>query len=118
MVNTGKLDGLGLDPAIHGTYRAAMSHWVYILASRERGTLYVGVTNDLVRRVLEHRSGLADGFTKRYRVTRLVYFERFDDPRSAIQREKNVKHWSRAWKVSLIERANPEWHDLFEGIVA
>ena len=76
-----------------------MPYWVYILASRRVGTLYVGVTNDLVRRAFEHREGLADGFTKRYGIKQLVHLERFDDPRSAIQREKNLKHWSRGGRL-------------------
>ncbi|MCE3248926.1 MAG: hypothetical protein K0R41_2751 [Geminicoccaceae bacterium] len=76
------------------------------------------MTNDVVRRVAEHRAGVAEGFTKRYDVKRLVYFEPFDDPLSAIPREKNLKHWSRAWKVSLIDEANPNWHDLFDGIAS
>jgi putative endonuclease len=72
--------------------------WVYILANRRNGTLYIGVTNDLIRRVFEHREGLADGFTKRCGVKMLVYFERHDTVAGAIQREKNIKHWSRKWK--------------------
>jgi putative endonuclease len=92
-----------------------MPYWVYILASRRNGTLYVGVTNDLVRRVWEHRQGVG-GFTTKYGVTRLVYFEDTPDVTAAIQREKNLKHWSRAWKIALIERANPEWLDLYDEI--
>jgi putative endonuclease len=92
------------------------SYFVYILSNRRDGTLYVGVTNDLVRRVYEHRDGLVRGFTRRYGVKRLVYFEIYDDPRSAIQREKNLKHWSRAWKIALIEKQNAEWRDLYEDI--
>jgi putative endonuclease len=92
-----------------------MPYWVYILASRRNGTLYVGVTNDLVRRVWEHRQGIG-GFTTKYGVTRLVYFEDTPNVTAAIQREKNLKHWSRAWKVALIERANPEWRDLYDEI--
>jgi putative endonuclease len=88
---------------------------VYILASRRNGTLYVGVTNDLVRRVWEHRQGIG-GFTTKYGVTRLVYFEDTPNVTAAIQREKNLKRWSRAWKIALIERANPEWGDLYHEI--
>ena len=84
-----------------------MPYWLYILASRRNGTLYVGVTNDLVRRAFEHREGLADGFTKRYGIKQLMHLERFDDPRSAIQREKNLKHWSRGWKVALSSATIP-----------
>ncbi len=88
--------------------------WVYIMTNRPNGTLYVGVTSDLVRRVAEHRAGVADGFTKRYGLRRLVFFERHDDIRAAIQREKNMKHWRRAWKVRLILGANPSWDDLYD----
>jgi putative endonuclease len=92
------------------------SYYVYILASRIGGTLYVGVTNDLVRRVCEHRSGAAESFTKRYYVNRLVYFECFDDIEQAIHREKRLKKWARAWKISLIEESNPNWIDLYPQI--
>ncbi|MGI9387846.1 MAG: GIY-YIG nuclease family protein [Methyloligellaceae bacterium] len=95
-----------------------MSNWVYILSSQDQGTPYVGVTNDLVRRVTEHRTGVTSGFTGKNNVKHLVYFEQYEDPASAIQREKNLKHWSRAWKVSLIEQANPDWHDLYDGIAS
>ncbi len=90
--------------------------WVYIMTNRPNGTLYVGVTNDLARRVWEHREGLADGFTKKYGLKRLVYAEPHADIRLALQREKNLKHWSRAWKVHLILDANPNWDDLFDGL--
>jgi putative endonuclease len=76
--------------------------------------LYVGVTNDLVRRVWEHREGIAEGFTAKYRLKRLVWAERHENIRTAIQREKNIKHWPRAWKIDLILAQNPEWNDLFE----
>ena len=76
--------------------------WVYIMTNRPNGTLYTGVTNDLSRRAYEHRTGLYQGFTKQYGLTRLVYLERYDDIRAAIQRERNMKHWPRAWKVRLI----------------
>ncbi|MEX2036347.1 MAG: GIY-YIG nuclease family protein [Xanthobacteraceae bacterium] len=92
------------------------SYWVYILASGLGGTLYIGVTNDLVRRVYEHKAKLADGFTKKYGVDRLVYFEQFDDIENAIRREKRLKKWNRAWKVRLIEEANPNWDDLYTSI--
>ncbi len=87
--------------------------WLYILASQKNGTLYVGVTNRLSRRVEEHRDGRGSEFARRYGVTRLVYAEYFDDSAEAIAQEKRVKHWHRAWKVSLIERANPGWNDLY-----
>ena len=90
---------------------------MYILASRPRGTLYTGVTNDLVRRVHEHRQGVGDGFTKRYRVACLVYFETTENVAAAIQREKRLKEWQRAWKVALIEEHNPEWIDLYPSLL-
>jgi putative endonuclease len=90
---------------------------VYILASRRNGTLYTGVTSDLLKRIWEHRSGLAEGFTKRYGVHRLVYFEIHDYLTEAIRREKQIKKWRRAWKIDLIERTNPQWHDLWPTIV-
>ncbi len=91
-------------------------YWVYILASRIGGTLYVGVTNGPARRVFQHRSGAIEGFTKRYGVCRLVYLEQFDDPADAIEREKRLKRWRRAWKIRLIEESNPNWDDLYLGI--
>jgi putative endonuclease len=90
--------------------------WVYILASRPGGTLYVGVTNNLIRRVYEHRQGLVEGFTRRYGVKMLVYYEQRDTAIAAIQREKNIKHWSREWKIDLILSMNPEWRDLYDEI--
>ena len=95
-----------------------MPYYVYMLASRPRGTLYIGVTGDLVRRVFEHRSSAAPGFTRRYGVSRLVWFEVIDDVRAAIQREKTMKHWLRAWKITLIEQNNPAWRDLYDEIAA
>jgi len=95
-----------------------MPYFVYILASRPKGALYVGVTGDLIRRAFEHRQGAVAGFTRRYNVKRLVYFESHDTARGAIQREKNIKHWSRAWKTALIEQANPEWRDLYPDIAS
>ena len=95
-----------------------MAYYVYILASQPNGTLYIGVTTDLVRRVHEHREDLADGFTKRHGVKRLVYYETYDRVEQALRREKNMKHWSRAWTVELIERANPLWSDLWDSIAS
>jgi putative endonuclease len=89
---------------------------VYILASKPNGTLYVGVTSDLVKRVWEHKNDSVDGFTKRYSVHHLVYYELHDDMLSAITREKQLKKWNRAWKLELIETQNPGWIDLSEGI--
>ena len=94
----------------------AKTYDVYILARTLGGTLYVGVTNDLIRRVYEHRMGLADGFTKKYRVHRLVYFEPYGDIELAIQREKRLKKWNRAWKIQLIEENNPNWVDMYPQI--
>jgi putative endonuclease len=88
-------------------------YYVYILASRIGGTLYIGVTSDLVRRAYEHREKLVKGFSERYGVSRLVYFEQFGDVRAAILREKQMKRWRRAWKVRLIEEKNPTWDDLY-----
>jgi putative endonuclease len=88
--------------------------WAYIMTNRPNGTLYVGVTSDLARRVWEHREGLADGFTKRDGLKQPVYVERFDDIATAIQREKTLKHWVRAWKVRVAEKDNPNWDDLYD----
>lgn len=93
-----------------------MAFWVYILANKPGGTLYVGVTNDLVRRVFEHREGLVHGFTKRYGIKMLVYFEEHETASLAIQREKNVKHWPREWKIDLILGMNRGWRDLFDEV--
>jgi len=93
-----------------------MTYFVYILASRQHGTLYTGVTNDLARRIHEHRNGAARSFSRQYRVSRLVYYEAFDDPESAIAREKNLKRWRRAWKIQAIEKTNPRWRDLHEDL--
>jgi putative endonuclease len=93
-----------------------MSYYVYIIASRKDGALYLGVTNDIVRRIYEHRTKAAPGFTSRCNITRLVWFEIYDDPISAISREKELKKWRRSWKVQLIETQNPEWNDLYESI--
>ncbi len=94
------------------------SYWIYILASDIRATLYVGVTNDLVRRVYEHRTDTISGFSKRYAFHRLVYYERFDQIEFAIQREKRLKKWKRTWKIELIQKTNPHWIDLYPGIAS
>ena len=91
-----------------------MAGFVYILASQRNGTLYIGVTSDLPRRIFEHREGLIAGFSKDHGVKHLVHVERFDDIRDAIAREKAMKKWRRLWKLDLIERGNPEWRDLWE----
>jgi putative endonuclease len=89
-------------------------YYVYILASKPNGTLYIGVTNNLARRAREHQQGQVEGFSKRYEVHRLVYYEIFARPRGAIQREKRLKKWNRAWKIEHIESVNPGWKDLSE----
>ena len=92
-------------------------YYVYMLASRPNGTLYVGVTNDLLRRAIEHREGRIEGFTARYGLKNLVWFESTTSVRDAIRREKQIKKWNRAWKIRLIEESNPEWRDLWPDIV-
>ena len=89
-------------------------YYVYILASKRNGTLYIGVTNDLERRLYEHKNNLIDGFTKRYKVHNLVYYESVNDVNAALQREKQLKRWTRKWKMEFIEKVNPEWRDLAE----
>ena len=94
------------------------TYHVYIMASGRSGTLYIGVTGDLASRVHQHREGLVEGFTKRYDVKMLVHCEPFEDVRLAIQREKSLKKWPRAWKIALIEKTNPDWRDLYEPIIS
>jgi putative endonuclease len=91
--------------------------YVYLLASRRNGTLYIGVTSDLVRRIWQHRTEAVDGFSSRYGTKRLVHFEAYDDIETAIAREKALKKWRRQWKLALIERENPDWRDLYPEIV-
>ena len=88
-------------------------YYVYILASKKNGTLYIGMTNDLKRRVYEHKHGLIDGFTKKYDVQLLVYYDYTTDVQAAISREKQLKKWNRKWKIELIEKVNPGWDDLY-----
>lgn len=90
-------------------------YYVYKLASKKNGTLYIGVTNDLIRRVYEHKEGIIEGFTKKYNVKKLVYYEIHTEIREAIKREKAMKKWLRKWKIELIEEMNPNWDDLYEG---
>ena len=90
---------------------------VYLLASKRNGTLYAGVTSDLIQRVWQHKNDLVDGFTKRYRVHTLVWFEVHDTIQTAIAREKAIKEWKRAWKIELIQKMNPEWRDLYEDLL-
>lgn len=90
--------------------------FVYILASRPNGTLYVGKTTDLVQRVWQHKAGLVPGFTKKYSVHKLVYYEIHDSEENALLREKRIKRWRRAWKIQMIEESNPEWEDLYDSV--
>jgi putative endonuclease len=92
--------------------------YVYILASKRNGSLYTGVTNDLIRRVYEHKNDFVKGFTRKYGVHTLVHFEQCDSFESALQREKQIKEWKRKWKLELIEKENPGWNDLFDELVA
>jgi putative endonuclease len=107
----------GLVPAIPLRQHSAMAeYYVYIFANRPGGAIYIGVTNDLIRRVYEHKNGFVDGFTKQYGVKRLVYFELYPGVRDALQRERNMKHWPRAWKTRPIAQENPSWRDLYDEI--
>lgn len=90
-----------------------MAYYVYILASKKHGTLYIGVINNLPRRIWEHKQGIGSEFTKKYSVHHLVHIEIFDDVKLAIQREKTLKEWKRDWKIALIEKDNPDWDDLY-----
>jgi len=90
--------------------------YVYILCNKRNGTLYAGVTSDLVKRIYEHKNNFVDGFTKKYGVHRLVWFETHESAESAITREKQIKKWKRTWKLNLIEQINPKWIDLYESI--
>ena len=94
----------------------AKTYYVYILASGRKGTLYIGVTNDLARRVWEHREGLVPGFTRKYGIRMLVHFEEFGDIGMGIDQETRLKKWKRRWKIELIESSNPDWRDLYETI--
>lgn len=91
-------------------------YFVYILASKRNGTLYIGVTNSLKKRIWEHKNNIVEGFTNRYKVKELVYFEIYNDIKEAIIREKRLKHWKRSWKIKLIEKTNPGWKDLYYDI--
>jgi putative endonuclease len=92
------------------------SYFIYLLASRKDGAFYLGVTNDLIRRVYEHKTKAVPGFTSKYNIDTLVWYEVYDDPVNAIIREKEIKKWRRSWKIQLIERANPTWDDLYRGL--
>ncbi len=90
------------------------TYYVYILASKRNGTLYIGVTNDLLRRVYKHKNNLIEGFTSKYQVRQLVYYETTSEVTTALRREKQLRKWKRAWKTELIEKNNPQWIDLYE----
>ena len=90
---------------------------VYILTSKRNGTLYIGVTSNLIKRIWEHKEGVADGFTKKHGVKKLVYYEQHENAESAIKREKRLKEWKRGWKLELIEKGNPNWEDLYQSIL-
>lgn len=104
----------GGDPT-NGT--ASMNYYVYIVCSQKNGTLYIGVTNDITRRIYEHKNKMVSGFTEKYGIDKLVYMETYTDIKEAIQREKRLKKWNRAWKIRLIKETNPEWKDLSECFV-
>lgn len=91
--------------------------YVYMMASKKNGTLYTGITSNLIKRVWQHKNNLVEGFTQKYNVHMLVYFEHFLDAETAIKREKQLKFWKRQWKLALIEKENPLWHDLYETII-
>ena len=97
-------------------YNNKNQYYIYILANKRNGTLYIGVTSNLVKRVYEHKNNIVDGFTKKYSIHKLVYYEITDDIESAIRREKQLKKWNRKWKMNLIEKNNPEWKDLYFGL--
>ena len=90
-----------------------MKYYVYILSSKKNGTLYIGVTSNLLKRVYEHKNNLVDGFTKKYHVHQLVYYEKTNEINTAIAREKQIKKWKRQWKIELIEKFNPDWQDFY-----
>jgi len=94
-----------------------MDYYIYIMSSKKNGTIYIGITSDLIKRVYEHKNDLTEGFTKKYQVHNLVYYEIVQDIESAIKREKQLKKWDRKWKLELIEKNNPEWNDLYNQII-
>jgi len=109
-------------PAEAGVHKVKQSemgkqYYVYILTSKKNGTLYIGVTSNLLRRVYEHKNDSVDGFTRKYSVDKLVYYEITGDIESAITREKRLKKWKREWKIEMIKKCNPEWNDLYYGLV-
>ena len=97
-------------------YNNENQYYIYILANKRNGTLYIGVTSNLVKRIYEHKNNIIEGFSKKYNIHKLVYYEITDDIESAIRREKQLKKWNRKWKMNLIEKNNPEWKDLYFGL--
>ena len=102
--------------SLNTIYNIKNQYYIYILANKRNGTLYIGVTSNLVKRAYEHKSSIIDGFTKKYNIHKLVYYEISDDIESAIRREKQLKKWNRKWKLELIEKNNPKWKDLYFGL--
>jgi putative endonuclease len=107
----------GVIPLKRGILSGMNEYYIYIMASSPRGILYTGITNNLVRRVWEHKNEFVDSFSKKYQTKRLVYFEQFTDVEYAIKREKQLKHWNRQWKINLISKTNPKWDDLYQAIL-
>jgi putative endonuclease len=97
-------------------YNIKNQYYIYILANKRNGTLYIGVTSNLIKRLYEHKNNIIEGFTKKYNIHKLVYYETTNDIESAIRREKQLKKWNRKWKINLIENSNPEWIDLYFGL--
>ena len=97
-------------------YNINNQYYIYILANKRNGTLYIGVTSNLIKRLYEHKNNIIEGFTKKYNIHKLVYYETTNDIESAIRREKQLKKWNRKWKINLIENSNPEWIDLYFGL--
>ena len=106
-----------LDRGIYENENMSKQFYVYILTNKRNGTLYIGVTSNLVQRIWQHRESLADGFTKKYSLKHLVYYEKHESAESAIHREKRLKEWKREWKLALIEKLNPSWDDLYKSIL-
>jgi putative endonuclease len=96
---------------------ADKQYYVYMLASKRNGTLYTGITSDLIKRIWQHKEGLVDGFSKQYKTRTLVYFEAYEDVEEAILREKRIKKWNRKWKIKLIEKNNPNWDDIYQRLI-
>lgn len=106
-----------LQTKLYNNRKKMQNSYIYIMTNKPNGTLYVGVTSDLIKRVYEHKNGFVEGFTKKYKTKKLAYFEVLDSIEDAIAREKQLKNWKREWKVALIEKENMEWKDLYDGLV-